>query len=998
MDTSSPARNRRDLNAHLASGVGAALAVAGRGPSVFVVTGGAGAGKSHTLREVLGRIAAPRRQTAVGALADRRPYAVVCDLLGLDFGRALPADADDRLLARLDDLCAATPQVLVVDDAHEADAASLAALNLMASAAADLPLALVVARRPQPEREHLTRLLRRPGGSGGSGTREIVLPPFDAIDLDALVHEQTGRWPAAALRAALLGHRDNALRVTTLLDELGRTGALVPGDRADRVGLRSGPDTAAVLRQGLDEAVATGVDSLKGAAREVARVLAVLARPAAPEELAAVAGMPPIGVVEPVQALLDGGVVALDAAGRVVFVHDSHRDAVDRATPPALRRVLHAAAARHADPTSRLHHVIASGASPEEVLAAVERAGADLGRAPAVEADLLAGPYGTADASAVPDDRAAPEGPAPYGAAGGADSSGAPRSAGSRGPSPAPVPPVSSAAVELAVRRSRALARSGQMRRAEEVARTSLAVATLPAHRVELRRALLFALTLQGKTVEALALIDGTRSAASGHVRDILDEHRLQLVQLGGLEPFALRPPVADPLELTLTGLAAEAVRLCLTGSPELGAELAWEASRRHMSSDVDPYEGGSSDVWPPFIELFRGGPRVAEEALHEMEALRETRAAGWQAAPHQLLGASIALAAGRLDDAAASYDAGLDLAETGELAWTSLSVGARALIDVLRGDLDAADARLRAWELSPGTLQFGIPQPDRAKVALLEARRRYREAAVLARTVWTRAAGQHCYAWLAGIAPDLGRLALRAGDDGLRAMIERDLALLPRPLSPALTPSVVLAEALTGTAAGPDGRRPTAAAAVGAAAAAEAIGEALTEMAAWEEAAVAAATDGDRAAARQYAARALRCADRTGATGVAARTAGRLRAVGVRLGPAAARPRPTSGWAALTPTETQVAALVAEGLSGPGIARRMHISPRTVQTHVSHALAKLGLGSRIELAAAAAREAAPPAPGTGRGRTRPDAGPHRSEPSGPAPHPPRGADRPGRR
>jgi DNA-binding CsgD family transcriptional regulator len=65
---------------------------------------------------------------------------------------------------------------------------------------------------------------------------------------------------------------------------------------------------------------------------------------------------------------------------------------------------------------------------------------------------------------------------------------------------------------------------------------------------------------------------------------------------------------------------------------------------------------------------------------------------------------------------------------------------------------------------------------------------------------------------------------------------------------------------------------------------------------------------------------------------------------------------RATCGWEALTETEVRVVGLVAEGLSNPEIAERMFISRRTVQTHVSHALAKVGLRSRVELATHATR------------------------------------------
>jgi predicted ATPase/class 3 adenylate cyclase/DNA-binding NarL/FixJ family response regulator len=69
-------------------------------------------------------------------------------------------------------------------------------------------------------------------------------------------------------------------------------------------------------------------------------------------------------------------------------------------------------------------------------------------------------------------------------------------------------------------------------------------------------------------------------------------------------------------------------------------------------------------------------------------------------------------------------------------------------------------------------------------------------------------------------------------------------------------------------------------------------------------------------------------------------------------------RKRPTSGWASLTPTERDVIRLVSEGLANNDIATRLFVSPRTVQTHLTHVYTKLGLTSRVQLAQEAALHA----------------------------------------
>lgn len=60
--------------------------------------------------------------------------------------------------------------------------------------------------------------------------------------------------------------------------------------------------------------------------------------------------------------------------------------------------------------------------------------------------------------------------------------------------------------------------------------------------------------------------------------------------------------------------------------------------------------------------------------------------------------------------------------------------------------------------------------------------------------------------------------------------------------------------------------------------------------------------------------------------------------------------------WERLTPAELKVVQLVAEGLANKDVARALHLSRFTVETHLKHVFAKLGLASRAALAAHAVR------------------------------------------
>jgi DNA-binding CsgD family transcriptional regulator len=117
-------------------------------------------------------------------------------------------------------------------------------------------------------------------------------------------------------------------------------------------------------------------------------------------------------------------------------------------------------------------------------------------------------------------------------------------------------------------------------------------------------------------------------------------------------------------------------------------------------------------------------------------------------------------------------------------------------------------------------------------------------------------------------------------------------------------------------------------------------------------EAALALAGGDEEAALR----RSLDALQELGARPVATIVARRLRGLGARGVPRGPRPATQRNPANLTRREVEVLGLLAEGKTNEEIARALWLSPSTVRRHVEHVYAKLGVRTRAQASAQAAR------------------------------------------
>jgi DNA-binding CsgD family transcriptional regulator len=806
-------------------------------------------------------------------------------------------DPNEAAFDRVEELCADGPVVLYADDAYNLDAATLTLIRRLVWASRSLPLAVLVTTRPYPSREPLTMLIEQ-------AEVRLWLPPMGPMMAERLVHDQTGRWPGRLLRRILEAAGGNPLFATELLRAYADAGALA-ADGPDCVEARFELD---MHGSGLEEVIRGNLGQLDQATRDVLAAMAVWGTDIGADDLTRLLPETASGLRERLDQAISSGLVRGEPAGTVGFAHDLFREVTYDELAEPRRSAMHRRAAeilasggyRPGLVADHLLQAAGAGDGSGPVTALHDAVEVTRGSAPEVPADLL-------------DDVAA------IGA-------GVPE--------------------QLLLAHADALFHRGCGEAAETLIRERTMTVTDPVVAAQLEMILIRSLVNRADISAALEVV--ARSAAiaglpATAVRQLEGIRAWLLVQAGQgmpaaeLDAMMARYTAAGDKDAQANLLATIACTAFLSGRPDQA--LQYIRAREDLIPDAGSLRARSSELsLPAVFELAASGPTAARAALGCARRLAAERKAPWV---DPFLGSAagwIAFAAGDWDDAIAELDSALDRAEDTGTGWISQAVGLRSYIDAHRGCTGSARERLESFRHRGLPLQYGQDRPGWAELAVLEAEGATCEAVTLARTLWS-VARVHPGFWAAELAPDVTRVALAGMDRRLAARIGED--------APALCPPGVSRLVHGMLDADPDPIEETASQLAGA-------GRLAAEAFAREELACAAAEAGDRDRAATALDAALTGYQRMGAVPDQDRAQARTRVLGVRRSVPPAHRDVGYGWAALTAAETRIACLVCDGLTNREIGTRLFVSPRTVQTHVSHILQKTGLRSRVEIARSA--------------------------------------------
>ena len=344
--------------------------------SVALVVGDPGMGKTSLVRHALAC------SGALGVVAEGDPaesdleYGVLEQLVrrspldGSAAGDVVPLPGTDPLVAGaallriVDGLALDRPLVVVVDDVHWADRASLDAITFAARRVQGDQVVLCLTCRPEG-------LDRVPAGLARlvvPAQRRIDLGPLDTAAVAELAARSTGGpVPAAAVERLRAHTGGNPLHIGALLRELG-PGELVGGARLPA------PRSYSTLVLGQ-------LAACRPAAQLLVEALAVLDRRPAVTTTMAVVGLDPAGddgVAALDEALETGFVELVERPGErsLVFTHPLVAAAVSGDMSPSRRAELHRAAGAVVPGVAGMRHRLDGCAGHDARLAADARAGA----------------------------------------------------------------------------------------------------------------------------------------------------------------------------------------------------------------------------------------------------------------------------------------------------------------------------------------------------------------------------------------------------------------------------------------------------------------------------------------------------------------------------------------------------------------------------------------------------------------------------------------------
>ena len=263
-----------------------------------------------------------------------------------DLLRGLPsgvlADGDisvtgvEVLATLVDELCAAAPTVMVIDDLQWADQASLILWHQLAASIDQLRLLLIgTCRSPsrRPEVQQLRAAVVRRGGA------VITLGPLAETDVADLVTAIVGVPPGDTLRRLTAQAGGNPLYVRELVDALVREHALQVGPAAE----------ISVAREQLPGSLTAVLhDRLSSVPAETAQMLrtaALLGGTFAVTDLAVLMRRPVSELADGLQEAVAAGIL-VGSGAELAFRHLLIQQALYESMPPALRAALHAEAAR----------------------------------------------------------------------------------------------------------------------------------------------------------------------------------------------------------------------------------------------------------------------------------------------------------------------------------------------------------------------------------------------------------------------------------------------------------------------------------------------------------------------------------------------------------------------------------------------------------------------------------------------------------------------------